>query len=177
MNVTSIAFLAQYLKTGIPLVSKRITVDGSAIQNPQNVIVPIGTSVADIIDFCGGYKETPKKILYGGPMMGTALSDDSFPILKQNNAILAFGEKEAKLKAPSACIRCGYCMYVCPMNLLPVSIALAAETKDIENLKKYDVMSCIECGSCSYVCPAHRHVLQSIRVGKQLYKEHGKAGK
>jgi electron transport complex protein RnfC len=160
MNVTSIAFLAQYLKTGMPLVSKRVTVDGSAIKDPQNVIVPIGTSVADLIDFCGGYNEAPKKLLYGGPMMGTALSDDSYPILKQNNAILAFGEKEAKLKEPAACIRCGYCMYVCPMNLLPVSIALASETKDLEKLKKYDVLSCIECGSCSFVCPAHRHVLQ-----------------
>lgn len=177
MNVTSIAFLAQYLKTGMPLVSKRVTIDGSAIQNPQNVIVPIGTSVADVIEFCGGYKETPKKILYGGPMMGTALSDDSFPVLKQNNAILAFGEKEAKLKEPTACIRCGCCMYVCPMNLLPLSIAQASSEKDIEKLRKYHVMTCIECGSCSYVCPANRHILQAIRLGKQHYKEHGKAAK
>lgn len=177
MNVTSVAFLAQYLKTGLPLVSKRITVDGSAVQNPQNVIVPIGTSVSDVIGFCGGYKETPKKILYGGPMMGTALSDDRFPVLKQNNAVLAFGEKEAKLKEPSACIRCGCCMYVCPMNLLPVSLAQASEAKDMDKLEKYRVMTCIECGCCSYVCPANRHILQAIRLGKQYYKEHGKAGK
>lgn len=171
MNVTSIAFLAQYLKTGIPLVSKRVTVDGSAIKNPQNVIVPVGTPIKDLIEFCGGYSVPPKKILYGGPMMGLALSNDNLPILKQTNAIIAFAEKEATLKESGACIRCGKCIDNCPMSLMPVILSKAAEKKDIEKLKKYDLPSCIECGSCSFICPAHRHLLQSLRIGKQLLKE------
>lgn len=171
MNVTSIAFLAQYLKTGMPLVSKRVTVDGTAIKNPQNVIVPIGTSVAELIEFCGGYSQTPRKLLFGGPMMGTALSDDSLPVLKQTNAVLAFGEKESVIKEPQPCIRCGKCIDNCPMSLMPVTLSLAADKKNIDRLEKFDLMSCIECGSCSFVCPAHRHILQSIRIGKQLLKQ------
>lgn len=175
MNITSISFLAQYLKTGMPLVTKRITIDGSAIKEPQNVIVPIGTRIKDVIEFCGGYAEPPKKILYGGPMMGMALSDDSLPVLKQTNAVLAFGEKEALLQEPDPCIRCGKCIDNCPMSLMPVHLSSVSENKDLESLKKYEIMSCIECGSCSFVCPAHRHLLQSIRLGKQYLKE--KTGK
>ena len=171
MNITSVSFLAQYLKTGMPLVSKRITLDGSAIKNPQTVIVPIGTQIKDIIEFCGGYSEPPKKIIYGGPMMGLALSDDSLPVLKQTNAILAFGEKEAEIPEADPCIRCGRCIDNCPMSLMPVCLSASADNCDIEKLRKYDVMTCIECGSCSYICPAHRHLLQSIRTGKQLFKE------
>ncbi len=171
MNVTSIAFLAQYLKTGVPLISKRITVDGSAIKKPQNVIVPIGTSIGDLIEFCGGYSETPRKLIFGGPMMGTALSDDSLPIMKQINAVLAFGKKEAKLQEPRPCIRCGKCIDNCPMSLMPVILAAASDKKEIKRMKKYDLLSCIECGSCSYVCPTHRHLLQSMRLGKRLLKE------
>ncbi|PKM63381.1 MAG: electron transport complex subunit RsxC [Firmicutes bacterium HGW-Firmicutes-21] len=171
MNVTSVAFLAQYPKTGLPLIYKRITVDGSAIKNPQNVIVPIGTAITDVIEFCGGYSIPPRKLLFGGPMMGIALSDDSIPILKQTNAILAFGEKEAKLLEPKPCIRCGRCIDNCPMSLMPVILAAAADKKEKERMKKYDLISCIECGSCSYVCPTNRHLLQSLRLGKQLLKQ------
>lgn len=171
MNVTSIAFLSNYLKTGIPLVSKRITVDGSAVKNPQNVIVPIGTPIRDVIEFCGGYKETPRKILMGGPMMGLALADDSLPVLKQNNAILAFGEKDAKLPEPTACIRCGKCAYSCPMNLVPPVISRSVKFKDAQALEKQGVMTCMECGSCAFNCPAHRHIVQNMRLGKAIVKE------
>ena len=97
MNIASISFLASYMRTGMPLTLKRVTVDGSAVTEPKNVIVPVGTPIKEVIAFCGGYKEEPKKILMGGPMMGIALTSDEIPVLKQNNAILAFGEKEAKL--------------------------------------------------------------------------------
>ena len=93
MNIGSIAFVASYLKTGMPLITKRITVDGQAVAKPQNVIVPIGTKIKDIIEFCGGYKEQPEKLIFGGPMMGLALADDEMPLLKQNNAVLAFSKQ------------------------------------------------------------------------------------
>ncbi len=168
MNVASIAFLAEYMKTGVPLVKKRITVDGDAIKNPQNVIVPVGTAVKDIIEFCGGYKEEPKKLIMGGPMMGAAVSDDSLFIAKQNNAILAFTEKEARLQEPSACIHCGRCVDACPMSLMPTSICQAVDQKDTKAMLDADILNCMECGCCAFVCPAKRHLVNNIRLGKQI---------
>ncbi len=174
MNVASIATLARYLKTGMPLVSKRLTVDGSAIREPKNVRVPIGALVKDVIAFCGGYKEEAAKLLYGGPMMGTALASDEMPVMKQNNAILAFNEAEAKSLEPTACIRCGRCVNACPMSLMPTKLEQASIHKDVAALKTYNVMTCMECGCCAYVCPANRRLVQSIRVGKVILKNSGK---
>ena len=166
MNVASVAFLSDYLKTGIPLVKKRVTVDGSAVKNPQNVIVPLGTRISDLMEFCGGFKEEPFKMLMGGPMMGIALVDDSLPVLKQNNAILAFGRKEAKLAEETACIRCGRCVSACPMNLMPTKICDAVKKGDAEEMEKFHIMNCMECGCCAFSCPAKRHIVQTIKVGK-----------
>lgn len=176
MNVTSVAFLARYLKSGMPLVSKRVTVDGSAVKTPQNVIVPIGTPISELIEFCGGLKTPMRKLLFGGPMMGIALNDPNTPVLKQTNAVLAFGEEQAVLRTALPCIRCGRCIDNCPMSLMPVVLEAAVAKKNTKKLKELDLMSCIECGSCSYVCPAGRHLLHSLRTGKQLLKEAGRKG-
>ena len=116
MNVASVAFISRYLKTGKPLVSRSLTVDGSAIAEPKNVRVPVGTDIGEIIDFCGGFKGEPCKILTGGPMMGLAIVGTDLPVLKQNNAILAFTADDAVLKPETDCIRCGRCVAACPMN-------------------------------------------------------------
>lgn len=171
MNVTSVSFLAQYLKTGRPLVSKRVTVEGSAIAEPKNVVVPIGTSVADLIAFCGGCKEAPAKLLYGGPMMGTAIISDDMVVMKNTNGLLALAEKDAVLPNESDCIRCGRCIDACPMSLSPLMLAKAVKRKDVESLLKLDIMSCMECGCCAYTCPAKRNLVQSMRLGKTLVKE------
>ena len=168
MNVGSIAFISRYMKTGMPLVSRRLTVDGSAIKNPTNVIVPIGTPIKDVIEFVGGYKETPKKLIMGGPMMGISLPDDSLYILKQNNAILAFGEKEARLQEETACIRCGKCLDACPMSLQPLEIVAAVNRGDLEGMQRNHIMNCMECGCCAFTCPAKRPLVQNIRMGKML---------
>lgn len=170
MNVTSVAFLANFLKTGMPLVSKRLTIDGSAIWEPKNVIVPLGTPIREVIEFCGGYKTDPYKLLMGGPMMGMALTDDSLPVLKQNNAILAFDEPDAKLMEPTACIRCGRCVHGCPMHLMPTALERQAKLKNAEELTRLGVMTCMECGCCAYNCPAGRQLVQSIRMGKAIVK-------
>jgi electron transport complex protein RnfC len=168
MNITSISFLGEYLKTGIPLISKRLTVAGSAIKEPKNIICPIGTPVKDIVDFCGGYLNEPKKIIMGGPLMGLALRDDSTPIIKQNNALIAFSEKEAKLLEPSNCIRCGRCVNNCPMNLMPYEIERIVRIKDSNQLEKLGILVCMECGCCSYNCPAKRNLVENIRMGKSI---------
>lgn len=168
MNVGSIAFIARYLKTGIPLIWRRLTVDGGCIENPTNVIAPIGTPIKDVIDFVGGYKEQPYKLIMGGPMMGIALPNDELYILKQNNAILALSEKEARMSEPTACIRCGKCLDACPMRLQPLELANAANRGDLDGMKFYNIMNCMECGCCSFTCPAKRHLVQNIRLGKAL---------
>lgn len=170
MNISSIATLNRYVSTGMPLVSKRITVDGSAIANPTNLRVPIGTSVKDVIEHIGGYKCEPKKLIFGGPMMGVALPSDDMPVMKQTNAILALDEKEAYPKPLSACIGCSRCLRVCPMGLMPTTIEKHLKTKDVEALEKDSVMSCIECGCCAYECPAMRPLVQVMRQSKTLIK-------
>lgn len=171
MNVTSVAFLANFLKTGMPLVSKRVTVDGSAAARPCNVIVPIGTPVRDVIEFAGGTSCEPRKILYGGPMMGTAIQDDSLPVIKNTNAITLMAEDDAEVPEETACIRCAKCADNCPMGLMPMRLAVAAVKGDAETLEKLNVNSCIECGSCTFVCPARRLVTQRMRLGKTVLRE------
>lgn len=166
MNVTSVAVLSRYLKTGMPLIDKRVTVDGAAIAHPQNVRVPLGTPIRDVLQFCGGTTGEVRKLLMGGPMMGLALMDDSLPVLKQNNAILALSPEEAPVIEPSACIRCGRCVAACPMRLEPPAIAAAYQNGDVTAMDKLDVLTCIECGCCSYSCPAHRYIVQVMRMAK-----------
>ncbi len=167
MNITSVSFLGKYFKTGMPLISKRVTVAGDAVKEPKNVIVPIGTRIKDIIEFCGGCSQPVKKLIQGGPMMGTAISDDALPIMKAGNAVLAFGEKMAAPPEITACIRCGRCVNTCPMNLMPVQIEQALMADNTDKLVKLNVLCCMECGCCAYGCPARRPLVQSMRLAKQ----------
>lgn len=171
MNIGSISFLGRYLRTGKPLVSRSITVDGTAVRNPKNVRVPIGTSLSDIFDFCGGFTEEPKKIIFGGPMMGIAVHDISGPICKQNNALLAFKADPRLYKKERECIRCGRCVNVCPMNLMPTELENLVKLKDAKGLSDAGLMVCMECGSCAYACPSGRPLVQYLRLGKQLIRE------
>ena len=171
MNVGSVAFVGRYLKTGKPLISRSITVDGTAIKNPKNVRVPIGTNINDIIEFCGGYKGEVKKVIFGGPMMGIALSSTDAPICKQNNAVLAFTDDKYLLKKERDCIRCGRCVDACPMSLMPTLIERYAKAKDVDRLKKIGISVCMECGSCAYSCPSGRPLVQYMRLAKQVVRE------
>ena len=176
-NVTSIAFVGQYLKDGIPLVKKRMTVDGDSVSEPKNIVAPIGTEIRDVIEFCGGYRKPPKKILMGGPMMGRAVFSDRMPIVKNNNAILAFSREQAWIPEETACINCGRCHKACPFGLLPTGFADAYETGNVERLNDLKVMQCMECGSCSYVCPAHRPLAFMNKLGKAMVREASTNGK
>lgn len=171
MNVNSVSFVEQYVRTGMPLIKKRVTVDGSAVMKPANVEVLIGTRLADVFEFCGGFRSTPRKVLMGGPMMGIAQFSLETSVVKHTNALLTFEEKDAVLPAESACIRCGKCVEACPMRLLPLCLNLNVVKGNMEELAKYHIMDCIECGSCSYVCPAKRHLVQSIRLGKTMARK------
>lgn len=171
MNVTSVSTLGKFLKTGIPLVTKRVTVEGDAIARPQNIEVPIGTLYRDVIDACGGVKEGVElgKIIFGGPMMGGAAPSADFPVLKQNNGLLLFSREKAAIPAPSACIRCGRCINGCPMGLAPVQISEAYTARDYDQLDKLNIGLCVACGTCSFVCPAKRPVTQNMALAKAFY--------
>ncbi|MBQ8028582.1 MAG: electron transport complex subunit RsxC [Clostridia bacterium] len=173
MNVASVAFVGRYLKTGKPLISRSITVDGTAIKEPKNIRVPIGTNLQDIIDYCGGFKSEPRKIIFGGPMMGVALCSLDAPLCKQNNALLSFEDSKNITKKERDCIRCGKCVSVCPMSLMPTNIEKFAKIKDVDSLKKSGIMVCMECGSCSFACPSGRPLVQYMRLAKQILREEG----
>ncbi|MCR5174442.1 MAG: electron transport complex subunit RsxC [Oscillospiraceae bacterium] len=166
MNVTSLACLAEYIETGMPLVNKCVTVDGSAVASPRNVIAPIGTPMQDVFDFADGFLEAPAKVVYGGPMMGIAVPDLQQPILKNTNAILAFNRAEGEMAKETPCIRCGRCVNTCPMRLNPPMIAKALRDRNYEGLAELKVNLCMECGACVFVCPAKRNMIQRHKLAK-----------
>ena len=170
INCTTLAAIARYIQTGMPLVEKCVTVDGSAIKEPQNVLAPIGTPLQDIFDFCGGFAEEPRKILYGGPMMGIAVTDRQAPVLKNTNAVLALGAKEAMPPEETACIKCGRCIDHCPLNLMPCEMEMAYRRKDAAMLEKLKLPLCMECGCCAYVCPARRPLVQVHKLSKAMLR-------
>jgi electron transport complex protein RnfC len=173
MNITSVAFVASYIKTGIPLVNKRVTVDGSAVLTPKNILAPIGTPIADLLAFCDGYREPPRKLIWGGPMMGFTLYDTATPIIKQTNGVTALTSKDVDETEESACIRCGRCVDACPMNLMPVSIEVGVKTENAPSLASLGTKTCMECGCCAYSCPAKRPLVQYIRMGKDIIRKNG----
>ena len=172
MNCTSLAVFYKYIKTGMPLVEKCITVDGSAVADPKNVIAPIGTPIKYLFDFCGGFVKDPAKILYGGPMMGIAVPDMEVPVLKGTNAVLAFDNKDAILPEPATCIRCGNCVSHCPMRLRPLEIERAFNLKKPENLEAEKVMLCMECGCCAFGCPAKRPLVHVMKLAKAMLRDY-----
>ena len=173
MNITSVCFLSRYFATGIPLVSKIITVDGGAVANPKVLKVPLGTPYQNIFDYCGGFKKEPAKIIMGGPMMGINVYDLNSPLLKNNNAVLAFDESQLVEEEESACIRCGRCVRACPFSLMPAALERAREAEDLDRLRELKVNLCMECGCCAFVCPAKRHLVASHKAAKRMLREKG----
>ena len=173
-NVTTLAKMALYFETGMPLVDKCVSVDGSAVKNPSNIIVPIGTSFGYCLEACGGFKEEPRKVIEGGPMMGRTVASLDEPVVKATNGIVAMGEKEAILSEPSPCIHCGRCVEACPLNINPVAFAKALSMEDEDEkealLKREDVAQCMECGCCAFVCPAHRPLVANNREDKRFMR-------
>ncbi len=167
MNITSIATLYRFIKTGMPLVSKRITVDGTAIKEPKNIIVPIGTPVNEVLSFVGA-EDDYNEIIMGGPMMGVDVVSEDTPIEKRNNAITVMSN--ALPDSSTACIRCGRCANTCPMKLYPAKVEAAVEFKLYDSLSSLNINYCMECGCCSYICPAKRPLTQSMRLAKALLR-------
>ena len=176
INVTSLSVLAKYVKTGMPLVERCVTVDGSAIAEPKNVIAPVGTSIREIIEFAGGFKDEVGKVLFGGPMMGIAAANLDEPITKTTGGITAMNVKDSTEKDSTACIHCGRCVDACALGLNPTSYAKALKIENTDErmarLEENSINLCMECGACSFVCPARRPLVQNIRLGKAALRDY-----
>jgi electron transport complex protein RnfC len=167
-NVDTVISIYNAVAKGIPLIRRIITVTGDAITNPQNYNVRIGTNYAELIEASGGFKTEPEKVISGGPMMGQALFNFNIPVTKTSSALTCLTKDEVASNAPSACIRCGRCVKVCPGNIVPQMIMDAAERSDLERFEKLNGMECCECGCCAYICPARRPLTQAF---KEMRKE------
>lgn len=166
-NVATAAAIADAVILGKPLIDRICTVTGSAVGQPKNLRIKIGTPLMELVEQCGGIKGNLGKIILGGPMMGLASYTLDIPSTKTTSGILLMNEEEAAPREMSNCIKCNRCVEVCPAFLQPVYMSAYSLMDDFEGAERYKVLDCIECGSCSFMCPANRPLLPSIRVAKR----------
>ncbi len=174
LNVGTCAAIADAVIDGKPLIKRICTVTG-CVRKPANLWLRIGTITEDIIGECGGYSETPGKIVFGGMMTGMCIPNDQMPIFKSSNGIVVLNEKESRSKDESPCIHCGRCVAACPIGLNPYQIKVAADKSDFETANKLHVMDCILCGSCAYQCPSRRWLTPSFKFCKDHITAEAKA--
>ena len=165
-NVATAAKIYEVLTTGMPFIERVVTISGKGIKEPKNLMVRIGTLFSELIEECGGFSCEPSKIIAGGPMTGIAQHTLEVPVTKGVTGILALSPEETKDEEVWPCIRCGKCIQVCPINLMPLSISAYSLKGDFDTCKEYKALDCIECGCCSYICPAKRPLMQSIIMAK-----------
>ena len=170
-NVSTFAAIYRAVKLGMPLVRRIVTVSGEAIAQPQNFIVPIGTSFHDLIQIAGGLHDETERVISGGPMMGVAQGDLSVPVVKASNCVLCLKKDENGAAENPVCLRCGKCVSVCPMRLQPLYMYRFVNAQRVKDLQRLNVLDCIECGSCAFTCPGKLPLVERFRKGKQMVRE------
>jgi len=166
MNVGTTSAVARAVLRGKPLTHRIVSVTGRGVATPKNLLVPIGVSYGELIQYCGGLTPQAARVLAGGPMMGQAVPALSAPVTKGTSGVVVLTEEDVRQAQETSCVRCGRCVDVCPLRLVPTKIALASRHKDWDLARRYYVTACCECGCCAYVCPARIPLTQLIRVGK-----------
>lgn len=172
-NVDTAASVAKAVVMNMPLIERNVTISGDAVERPANFKVRMGVSFESLFEAAGGFKIEPKKIIMGGPMMGIPQYSLQGMMIKGVSGLLAFSQPETFGKEEGTCIKCGKCVDVCPMRLMPNALSMFSATENVEKLKEYHVMDCMECGSCSYICPQRRFMVQHIKKAKALVKKNG----
>lgn len=170
-NVATVFSVYEAVVFNKPLIERIVTVTGSAVTNPSNLKVRIGTKISDLIEECGGFKIRPKKIIAGGPMMGFAQANADSPVTKGVSGIIAMPAVEARISSETPCIRCGRCIRACPMGLSPAHLYKRVDNRHIDAALKEGLMDCTECGSCGFVCPAGIPLVQGMKLGKLLLRK------
>jgi electron transport complex protein RnfC len=151
-----------------------VTVTGSGVVEPKNVLARIGTTFEDLVNFCGGMREGVGKIISGGPMMGVAQYSLEASVTKGTSGVVLLDRREIPQFVGDACIRCGRCLTVCPMRLNPSALSIFVERMAFEEAGEYDVLDCIECGCCAYVCPSRRPLVHHFRRAKAEVRKRAK---
>jgi electron transport complex protein RnfC len=169
-NVGTAAAIHNWVIRGEPLISRVTTVTGDGVARPINVEARLGTTVADVIDFVGGYTEQAKQLIIGGPMTGKSVTSDRVPLVKATNCVLVLSESPS-IGDEMPCIRCGDCAAVCPVQLLPQQLFWYACADDESKLRNYGLTDCIECGCCDLVCPSHIPLTADFRMAKARIRE------
>jgi electron transport complex protein RnfC len=172
-NAGSIATIAEVFQTGLPLVERIVTVTGPGVRRPSNLVVPVGTKLRDVLEFCGGLSEDVTEILFGGPMMGLPQSDLDVPILKGTTGVVALTRAETERRTVYPCIHCGRCLDACPVFLDPQRLGALAQVGRYEEMEDLHLADCMLCGSCSYVCPSNIPLSQMFALGKGALRRVG----
>jgi electron transport complex protein RnfC len=172
-NVGTAAALTDLFEKGQPLMERVVTVTGPGIRRPANLLVPLGTPLDELIDYCGGLDPATRQVIFGGPMMGLAQKRLDVPVIKGVSGVLALTHRIPIVKE-EPCIRCGRCLEACPMVLNPSRLALLVRYEQVEALPEFNIMDCFECASCSFSCPSNIPLVQMIRVGKAMVRARGR---
>ena len=168
MNVGTAAGLARAVVRRRPLTHRVVSISGAGVKHPKNLLVPLGTSYRELLDYAGGLTTEAARVVAGGPMMGFTLGSLDVPVTKGTSGITVLSRDEVRKAEETACVRCGRCVAACPMRLVPTKIALASRAGRPELAERYHITACMECGCCAYVCPANIPLVQLIRTGKVM---------
>ncbi|NOZ03718.1 MAG: electron transport complex subunit RsxC [FCB group bacterium] len=170
-NIGTAIAVAEAVTEGKPLVQRIVTVTGDGIREPRNVLARIGTPFKQALEYCGGTNADTAQVFMGGPMMGIAQFDLNVPIIKATSGIICTKQAIRNTVQSGPCIRCGSCVRVCPMFLLPTRLTRLSEKGYWDDAEKSGILNCVECGSCAFICPSHIPLVQWIRVGKLRVNE------
>ncbi len=170
-NVGSLSAIAEVFDTGFPLVERVVTVTGPGVLKPANLIIPVGTRLREVLDYCGGLTDDVNEIVFGGPMMGFSQPDLDAPIIKGTTGIVALTKAQAHPETVYPCIKCGRCLDACPVFLNPSLLGILAQAGRYEEMAEHDLMTCMLCGCCSYVCPSNIPLSQMFALGKTMLRK------
>jgi electron transport complex protein RnfC len=166
-----VATIAEVFETGLPLIERIVTVSGFGVKRPANLIVPVGTKTRDLLDACDGLTDDAREVIFGGPMMGTAVADLDAPIMKGTTGVVVLTQRDVKPQQSYPCIGCGHCLDACPVFLNPQQLGKLAMAERWEEMEQEHLMDCMLCGCCSYTCPSNIPLSQLFVMGKAALRK------